>query len=242
MTHVDSLPVSIVHHDPFARACIATSLAANPELEVIVDAFDDGARDVPIDCGVVVADLDSALRIAAAPRRRPDTALRIVVLADNDREWELRRALARQVRGYLMPGFRFEDLADAVQVVGRGARYLCPRAAARLAESYAFEPLTERESEVLSLVVAGLCNKSIGKALNISNGTVKSHLKATYSKLDVISRTQAIAAAERRGILERRPDPGDVRALASTPAPRVPAASWAPRALAHVAFATAIPA
>jgi hypothetical protein len=54
---------------------------------------------------------------------------------------------------------------------------------------------------VLHLVVEGLCNKAIGRHLGIAVGTVKSHLKATFDKLNVESRTQAVAAVERRGLL-----------------------------------------
>ena len=61
--------------------------------------------------------------------------------------------------------------------------------------------MTARESEVLRLVVEGVGNKSIARRLTIAVGTVKSHLKAIFGKLSVESRTQAIAVAERRGLL-----------------------------------------
>ena len=64
-----------------------------------------------------------------------------------------------------------------------------------------WESLTNREAEVLQLVADGLCNKVIAARLDIAVGTVKSHLKGVFEKLGVQSRTQAILAAERRGIL-----------------------------------------
>jgi DNA-binding NarL/FixJ family response regulator len=70
------------------------------------------------------------------------------------------------------------------------------------------EPLTAREEQVLRLVVAGLCNKAIGRQLGIAVGTVKSHLKSAFEKLDVQSRTQAAAAVERRGLLRHAGTPG----------------------------------
>ncbi|MEO9063630.1 MAG: LuxR C-terminal-related transcriptional regulator [Burkholderiaceae bacterium] len=73
------------------------------------------------------------------------------------------------------------------------------------------EPLTAREEEVLRLVVEGLCNKSIGRRLDIAVGTVKSHLKSSFDKLDVCSRTQAMAAVERRGLLREPPQRPDLR-------------------------------
>ena len=111
--------------------------------------------------------------------------------------------------------------------------------AGRLAESLALEPLTGREEEVLELVVQGLCNKAIGKRLGIAVGTVKSHLKSAFDKLDVESRTQAVAAVERRGLLRRsrlamEADVGRgapaVRNVATSPSSRRPGATVVARA------------
>src|SRR5262249_51102668 len=145
---------------------------------------------------VVVADHANALaaaRLFGVASGRRAAMPGIVIVSGRDREWELREALLHQVRGYLVAGFSREQLAEAVCAAHRGARYLCARAAARLAESFSFDVLTDRERDVLALVVEGLCNKSIGRRLDISIGTVKSHLKAIYDKLHVVSRTQAIA-------------------------------------------------
>lgn len=120
-----------------------------------------------------------------------------------DREWEIRRALEHGVRGYLLVGCALDELAVGVRAVHRGARHLSTEVAARLAESVALEPLTAREEQVLRLVAEGLCNKAIGRKLGIAVGTVKSHLKSAFDKLDVESRTQAVAAVERRGLLRQ---------------------------------------
>ena len=204
------IPVLIVHRNPFAGACIESALRAHPGLAVR-DALHEVPEDiVPPSAGgsVMVTDHRSGLEIAGRlPRTAAGaTAGLIVVVGDADREWELRQALGRKVRGYLSPGFTMDQLVESVVAVHRGARYLCPRTAARLAESLSVDPLTEREQEVLELVTRGLCNKLIGKQLRISLGTVKSHLKSTYSKLEVMSRTQAIMVADRRGLLDRRGD------------------------------------
>jgi DNA-binding NarL/FixJ family response regulator len=101
--------------------------------------------------------------------------------------------------------------------VHAGARYYCPQSAARLAESLTVEELTSREEEVLRLVVNGLCNKDVSRRLGIALGTVKSHLKSTFDKLNVQSRTQAVAAAERRGMLWQ-PDDGSLASSNPWPA------------------------
>ncbi len=129
---------------------------------------------------------------------------KVVVIAGIDREWEIRSALERGVRGYLLVGCSLEELVEGVRVVHRGARYLSPQVATRLAESISLEPLTSREEEVLRLVVEGLCNKAVARQLGIAVGTVKSHLKSAFDKLRVESRTQAIAMVDRRGLLSQQ--------------------------------------
>jgi DNA-binding NarL/FixJ family response regulator len=144
---------------------------------------------------------------------------KVLVIAGIDREWEIRSALERGVRGYLLVGCSLEELMEGVRVVHRGARYLSPQVATRLAESISLEPLTSREEEVLRLVVEGLCNKAVGRRLGIAVGTVKSHLKSTFDKLKVESRTQAIAVVERRGLLRQSQE--QTRYVASSNCARV---------------------
>ena len=62
------------------------------------------------------------------------------------------------------------------------------------------EPLSERESEVLGLIIAGMSNREIAEQLIIGEGTVKTHINRIYGKLDVASRTQAIARARELGL------------------------------------------
>lgn len=82
-----------------------------------------------------------------------------------------------------------------------GARALSRRIAQQLAESMTGSQLTSREMEILKLVVDGMGNKLIARRLGIAVGTVKSHMKSIFDKLDVESRTQAIAVSIRRGLL-----------------------------------------
>ena len=64
------------------------------------------------------------------------------------------------------------------------------------------EPLTDREAEVLQLLAYGKTNKEIGAKLFISEFTVKGHLHNVFTKLNALSRTEAIAAATRRGLVQ----------------------------------------
>ena len=217
MSACTEIPVVVIHRDPLIRACLAAALVGAPALVVRAVVQDAAELDDALACaqgGLIISDHSTALLLAgsAASRLRVAPAEpRIAVVSSCDREWDLRSALEGRVRGYLSPGFDTQQLVDCVSAVHAGGRYLCPRAAARLAESLSYDALTERETHVLQLVVRGLPNKSIGRELDISVGTVKSHLKSAYAKLEVGSRTQAIAEAQRRGLLARTPEPVGAR-------------------------------
>jgi DNA-binding NarL/FixJ family response regulator len=210
MSPHDSIRVQIVHSDSVASAGLIGSLRLLSDFLVREGTCRPG-QEPPLaesdDDEVVIADLRCAMELArCAPagwsrrRGRPP----IVVVSGPDRERELKQALECQIQGYLVSGFSIDELAQGVRAVHRGARYLCPRAASKLAESVHFSPLTEREEAVLELLAQGLCNKDIARQLDIAVGTVKSHLKSAYGKLFVGSRTQAVVVSERRGLLARQ--------------------------------------
>jgi len=212
MSLIDPIKVRIRHGDPIAQAGLSAALDRYSDLE-IDPASQDGVlwpAHHPLEQrwpDVVVADYANGIATAINAAREPHRtgAPKVMILAAIDREWEIKNALERGVRGYLLTGCSVDDLVAAVRAVHRGERHLSPQIAARLAESFSVEPLTAREEEVLRLVVSGLCNKAISRLLGIAVGTVKSHLKSTFDKLNVESRTQAVAAVERRGLLRDQP-------------------------------------
>lgn len=236
MSHTDRIKVRVVHDDPVAEAGLSAAFSRYADLEVEgpdeTGAAANAMQRLPGRrmADVVVADYAHGVALATQATRESNGAgfPKVVILAGIDREWEIRSALSRGVRGYLLVGCAFDELADGVRAVHRGARHLSPRVAARLAESLSVEPLTAREEEVLRLVVEGMCNKAIGRRLGIAVGTVKSHLKSTFDKLDVQSRTQAVAAVERRGLLRDDPQTPDARDRLVTPAVRLPIRAFAP--------------
>ena len=96
---------------------------------------------------------------------------------------------ARRARGLCLQGARRRN-------------YLPAPLAAKLAERVSGTGLSAREMEVLRRLAAGKSNKEIGAELFISEGTVKSHVKSVFTKLDVVSRTEAVATATRRGLIQ----------------------------------------
>ena len=207
MTTGDRIKVLVLHADPIAQAGLAATFGKYPDLE-IQDAANPLEREAThgsrLECSadVVVADYANGVALAARATRDPTISFKVMVVAELDREWEIRNALERGVRGYVLAGCALETLAAGVRAVHRGVRHLSPQVAGRLAESISREPLTFREEQVLRLLAAGLSNKAIANRLAIAENTVKSHLKSIFDKLDVQSRTQAVAAVGQRGLLD----------------------------------------
>jgi DNA-binding NarL/FixJ family response regulator len=208
MSKDDRIRVLVVHADPVAQVGLSAAFSRYPDLEV-QDASapfrsspppHPSARQYAAD--VVVADYANGVALATRASQHSAISPKVVVVAGIDREWEIRSALEQGVRGYLLVGSALDTLAAGVRAVHRGARHLSPQVAERLAESISSEPLTAREEEVLRLLVEGLSNKAIAIRLAIAAGTVKSHLKSIFGKLNVQSRAHAVAVVEQRGLLD----------------------------------------
>jgi DNA-binding NarL/FixJ family response regulator len=139
----------------------------------------------------------------------PDS--RVVFLSVYDDEQYVFEALRAGASGYLLKRVDGMELVRRLEEVVRGETVIEPTLAGRMAASAArlnrgeFWPganrgLTQRESEVLSLLVAGLSNRAIAARLVLSEETVKSHLRALYRKLEVNDRSAATALALREGL------------------------------------------
>lgn len=134
--------------------------------------------------------------------RSQQASARIIVLTTFDSDNEIARAIKAGAKGYLLKDARREELLDCIRKVNSGQTYVPPALAAKLAESMSSEPLTGRELDVLRLLAKGKSNKEIGSHLYITETTVKSHLRSIFTKLNVLSRTEAITTANRRGLVQ----------------------------------------
>ncbi len=133
---------------------------------------------------------------------RQDPSARLIVLTTFDTDTDISRAIKAGAHGYLLKDAPREELLACVRAVSSGETSIPSSLVAKLAASITGEPLTGRELEVLSLLARGKSNKEIGAHLYISETTVKSHLRSIFAKLNVLSRTEAIAAASRRGLVQ----------------------------------------
>jgi DNA-binding NarL/FixJ family response regulator len=115
---------------------------------------------------------------------------------------EIQRALEAGARGYLLKSMPPEELVDVIRQVHAGKKRIPPQLAAQLAEHMSDEDLTSREIEVLNHIAGGNRNRDIADKLFITEETVKVHIKHIMEKLGASDRTQAVAIAVRRGIIE----------------------------------------
>lgn len=134
--------------------------------------------------------------------RELDQSARIIVLTTFDGDEDIYRAIKAGAKAYLLKDTAREALMECIRKVHAGETCIAPALAAKLAERVSGEALSTRELEVLQRIAAGRSNKEIGAELFISEGTVKSHVKSIFAKLDVISRTEAVATASRRGLIQ----------------------------------------
>jgi DNA-binding NarL/FixJ family response regulator len=134
--------------------------------------------------------------------RRQDPSARLIVLTTFDTDTDLLNAVKAGAKGYLLKDSGRDELLDCIRRVHRGETCLPASLVQKLAAFLHREPLTAREAEVLQLLADGKSNKEISTALSISEATVKSHLGSIFRKLDVLSRTEAIATANKRGLIK----------------------------------------
>nr|WP_202515675.1 response regulator transcription factor [Streptomyces sp. SID161] len=197
---------------PVVRAGLRAVLETEPGLVVVAEAAtaeDAVARAVHGDVDVVLMDL----RFGAGMSGAQATALitgrpggpRVLIVTTYDSDADILPAIEAGATGYLLKDAPPEDLAAAVRTAAAGRTALAPSVADRLMNRLRTPgtALTRRETEVLSLVADGLSNQAIGDRLHLTEGTVKSHLARVFVKLDVDSRTAAVAAATSLGLIRR---------------------------------------
>jgi two-component system, NarL family, response regulator len=125
-----------------------------------------------------------------------------IVLTTFHGDEDIHRALKAGAQSYLLKGMSDSELVDAIRKVHAGFRYLPQPVLDSLANRPPKSELTERELQVLRLIVKGMSNRQIAESLGITEPTVKWHVNIVLSRLNVVDRTQAAVAALQRGIVE----------------------------------------
>jgi DNA-binding NarL/FixJ family response regulator len=127
---------------------------------------------------------------------------RIIVLTTYAGDAQAAAALKAGAVGYLLKSLVRKELLETIRAVHGGKRRVPPEIATEIAEHVADDALTDRELDVLRRVAEGKSNKLIAAELEISEGTVKTHMKSILPKLDASDRTHAVMIALKRGILD----------------------------------------
>ncbi|MFD5966724.1 response regulator [Streptomyces sp. NPDC058783] len=197
---------------PVVRAGLRAVLETEPGIVVVAEAAtaeEAVARAAGGDIDVVLMDLQfgkgmNGAEATAAIAARAG-APRVLIVTTYDSDADTLPAIEAGATGYLLKDAPPEDLADAVRTAAAGRTALAPAVADRLMNRLRTPgtTLTRRETEVLALVAGGLSNQAIGHRLHLTEGTVKSHLARIYAKLDVDSRTAAVATATSLGLIRR---------------------------------------
>jgi len=127
---------------------------------------------------------------------------RFIVLTTYRGDIQALRALKAGASGYLLKNMLRKELLDTIRAVHAGHRRIPPEIAAELADHVTDDALSEKEIAVLQRVATGNANKIIASQLNVSEATVKGHMKSILSKLNANDRTHAVTIAMKRGFLD----------------------------------------
>ncbi|MBG6225296.1 DNA-binding NarL/FixJ family response regulator [Arthrobacter sp. CAN_A2] len=204
--------IVIADDHPIVRAGLIALFSLEDDLRVIAEAAtpDEAVRAAERECpDVVLMDLQFGTRAtstgADATRRirSLEAAPYVLVLTNYDSDADILGAVEAGASGYLLKDAPPHELVAAVRAAAAGESALAPIITSRLLDRLRAPgiSLSAREIEVLQRVATGHSNSDIAAILHISEPTVKSHLSHIFSKLDVTSRTGAVATARSKGIL-----------------------------------------
>jgi DNA-binding NarL/FixJ family response regulator len=203
-----TIRVLMVDDHPLLREGIAAVIEGQPDLEVVGEAT-NGREAVELfrTCNPDIVLMDLQMPVmggieAISAIRNEFPKARIVVLTTYKGDTQALRAFKAGASGYLLKSMLRKDLLDTIRSVHAGHRRIPPEIANEIAEHHTDDALSQREIEVLQRVAAGGANKIIAGELNISEETVKAHMRSILAKLSANDRTHAVMIALKRGIIE----------------------------------------
>ena len=204
----NQIRILTVDDHPILREGIAAILASEADMVLVAEAGNgrDAIEQFRTHCpDITLMDLQMPVMggsEAIAEIRREFPNARIIVLTTYSGDVQADRAFKAGAYGYLLKSMLRKELVDTIRTVHSGRKRIPPEVAVELAEHHSDDALTEREIEVLRQVASGNANKIIADNLEISEETVKAHMRKILSKLAANDRTHAVAIALKRGIIE----------------------------------------
>jgi DNA-binding NarL/FixJ family response regulator len=197
-----------VDDHPMLREGIAAAIARQSDMILVaeavngreaIEAFRTTRPDVTL-MDLQMPEMNGEDAISAIRSEFP--AARIIVLTTYKGDAQALRALKAGASGYLLKSAIRKEMMDAIRTVHAGRPSIPAEIAIQIAEHVAADALSEREVEVLRCVAQGAANKEVAFRLQISEETVKVHMKHILEKLDVTDRTHAVTIALSRGIID----------------------------------------
>jgi len=208
MSEQRSIRIFSVDDHPLLREGIAAIINNQPDMQMVAQAatgseavqmFRQHLPDVTL-LDLRLPDMSGIDVLIAIRSEFPEA--RVVMLTTFEGDVDIRRALEAGARGYVLKNMPPKDLVEVIRQVNKGRKRIPADVAAQLAEYVGEDDLTEREVDVLRHVASGNRNREIGERLFISEETVKVHIKHIMEKLGANDRTEAVAIAVRRGIIQ----------------------------------------
>lgn len=203
----NKIRVLITENQTLVRIGIKTVLEAENDFQIVGEA-ETGARGFELfkelKPDVMILSLrtpDSCAIDSLSDYFAENKKAKIIVLADSAGDAEISKALKKGALGYICKDVSPDELTKAIRTVGTGKKYIPQFIANVLSENIGQEELTVSEQRILRMIVGGMSNKEIAFALDISENTVKTHIKNIFDKIGVSDRTSAATTAIRRGLV-----------------------------------------
>ena len=199
--------VILADDHPVVRDGLAAIVNQQPDMQVIAEAG-DGEEAIKLYeqhlPDVMVLDLrmpkrDGVQVVQSVLERHPKACMLIMTTFDGDED--IFRSLSQGAKGYILKDAPRTEILTAIRAVSQDRPYTSSTVAAKALQRMAKPSLTQRELSVLQEIAQGRSNKDIARRLSITEGTAKTHVKSILTKLDAISRTEAVAVAHKRGLI-----------------------------------------
>jgi DNA-binding NarL/FixJ family response regulator len=208
MTSGEKIRVLTVDDHPLMRSGISHEINAQPDMQVVAEAA-DGEQAIALfrqhkpditlmDIKMPVLGGIEALRAIRAEFSKA----RVIVLTTVTGDIQAFRAFKEGAVGFLLKDSLRSELVNTIRSIHEGKRRIPPEIAQQMAEHVSDDLLSVRELDVLQQVAQGRSNKIVAAHLNISENTVKNHVRTILSKLNADDRTHAVTIALKRGYLE----------------------------------------
>ena len=207
MAAAPKIRVILADDHPVVRDGLVAIVNQQSDMQVVAEAgdgeealklFDEHLPDVMV-LDLRMPKRDGVAVVQAVLEKHPKARLLIMTTFDGDED--IFRSLSQGAKGYLLKDAPRAEILSAIRAVSEDRPYTSSAVAAKALQRMAKPSLTQREMSVLQEIAQGRSNKDIARRLSITEGTAKTHVKSILTKLDAISRTEAVAVAHKRGLI-----------------------------------------